>query len=122
MSDVKITDNSKEVLSAFENQIRLALASMGQTAEGYAKEDCPVGTPESTGKKGYIGGTLRGSIANEVVEDEKAVYIGTNVEYAIYVEMRDSVHHQTGKSHFLRDACATHADEYRSIAEKFLKG
>lgn len=122
MSDIKITDNSKEVLSAFENQIRLALASIGQTAEGYAKEDCPVGTPESTGKKGYIGGTLRGSIANEVVEDEKAVYIGTNVEYAIYVEMRDSVHHQTGKAHFLRDACATHADEYKSIAETFLKG
>lgn len=122
MSDIKITDNSKEVLSAFENQIRLALASMGQTAEGYAKEDCPVGTPESTGKKGYIGGTLRGSIANEVAEDEKAVYIGTNVEYAIYVEMRDNVHHQTGKAHFLRDACATHADEYKSIAETFLKG
>ena len=125
MSDIKITDNSKEVLSAFENQIRLALESIGQTAEGYAKEDCPVGTPESTGKKGYIGGTLRGSISNDFGEEGNgvyAVYIGTNVDYAIYVEMRDSVHHQTGKAHFLRDACATHADEYKAISETFLKG
>lgn len=111
MSDIKITDNSKEVLSAFENQIRLALASIGQTAEGYAKENCPVDT-----------GRLRNSISNSVADAEKAVYIGTNVEYAIYVEMDDKKNHPTGKSHFLRDACATHAEEYKTISETILKG
>lgn len=121
MAKVEIQDNSKEVLSAFGKQIKIALKSVGHTAEGYAKEECPVGTPESTGIKGYIGGTLRNSISNEVVEDAQEVYIGTNVEYAPYVEFRDNVHHQTGKAHFLRDSASNHADEYKNIIETALK-
>lgn len=42
--DFRIQDNSKEVLSAFEEQVRLALDAVGQTAEGYAKDNCPVDT------------------------------------------------------------------------------
>lgn len=110
MSDIKITDNSKEVLSAFERQIGLALSSIGQTAEGYAKEECPVDT-----------GRLRNSISNAVAENEKAVYIGTNVEYAQWVEFRENVRHETGKAHFLRDAAANHTDEYKNIIKIIMK-
>ncbi len=44
----------------------------------------PVGTPESTGKRGYIGGRLRASIITEVYADFGRV--GTNVFYAPFVE------------------------------------
>lgn len=109
--DVKVTDNSKEFLEEFQKQVALALKAIGVTAEGYAKEDCPVDT-----------GRLRNSIANEVAEEEKSVYIGTNVEYAVYVETDDRKHHETGKSHFLRDACANHTDEYEKLVQDALKG
>lgn len=62
------------------SQIEIALEKVGLTAERYAKLACPVGTPESTGKKGYVGGTLRNSISH--THDKNTAYIGTNVEYA----------------------------------------
>ena len=102
-----IIDNSNKALEAFYRQIRKGLMAIGATAEKHAKSECPVDT-----------GRLRNSISNTVQED--GVYIGTNVEYAPYVEYRD-IAHQTGKAHFLRDAATTHNDEYRAIMEAALK-
>lgn len=49
---------------------------------------CPVGTPESTGVPGYVGGTLRSSLTWElVVESGLCVKVGTNTYYAGYVEL-----------------------------------
>lgn len=62
-------DNSGEILQAFENAVQRGLEAIGETAEGYAKDDCPVDT-----------GRLRNSITNQVKDEE--VYIGSNVEYA----------------------------------------
>lgn len=109
MAQVKVDDHTAEVLAALKEKMALALASIGQEAEGYAKDECPVDT-----------GRLRNSIANKVVKDENAVYIGTNVEYGVYVEYGD-MKHNTGKKHFLRDAAANHGDHYREIAEAVLK-
>lgn len=113
--DVRIIDNSSEVLAAMKDQVLKALESIGQEAEGYAKDDCPVDT-----------GRLRNSITFEVVDDEKAVYIGTNVEYAPYVEYNEKARHDPpefggGKAHFLRDAAANHGDHYEAIMEAALK-
>ena len=107
---VQLTDLSKEVLEAMKNQVLLGLTAIGQEAEGYAKDDCPVDT-----------GRLRNSISNEVVDEESAMYIGTNVEYAPYVEFRDYARHIVGKAHFLRDALATHTDHYKQILKAILK-
>lgn len=109
MSDYKITDNRPQVKKEFNAKLALALSLIGQKAEGYAKDDCPVDT-----------GRLRNSISNKV--DGNDVYIGTNVEYAPYVEFNDNMHHETGKAHFLRDAATTHGDEYKRIAELVMKG
>lgn len=82
----KITQNNiKEVLNALEDSTERALTMIGIKAEKYAKERCPVGSEETTGVKGYRGGTLRNSITFEVEEDE--VTIESNVEYAPYVEL-----------------------------------
>ncbi len=50
-----------------------------------AKRRAPVGTPESTGVDGYIGGRLRNSLAHEVTTDGLGGRAGTNVEYAKHV-------------------------------------
>ena len=120
ISDVKITNNSQEVLDAAHQQMIRALESIGQEAEGYAKDDCPVGSPESTGIAGYVGGRLRNSIAHAVDESEPAAYIGTNVEYAPYVEY-GNYKHLVGKNHFLRDAASSHSEHYKAIMEAAMK-
>ena len=86
-ADIEITeDNSDEILNGLSQAKQRALEIIGQKLEKYAKALCPVGTVESTGKKGYRGGTLRGSITHGI-ENEDTVYVGTNVEYAPYVEL-----------------------------------
>lgn len=105
---VDINDLSDEVRKEFERKTVLALSMVGETAEGYAKEDCPVDT-----------GRLRNSITYAV--RDSAVYIGTNVEYAAAVEYNDNVAHKVGKAHYLRDAATTHGDEYQKLVELAFK-
>ena len=77
---VQVIDNSTEVLAELSRAKARTLETIGLKAEGYAKRLCPVGTVESTGKKGYRGGTLRDSITHTVSED--VLSVGSNVEYA----------------------------------------
>lgn len=106
--DVKITDNSGEFLDALPEQIEQALTAIGLTAESYAKQECPVDT-----------GRLRNSITNAVRTGEKAVYIGSNVEYAAYVELGTSL---MKARPYLKPAATEHNAEYKSLAEQALKG
>lgn len=134
--DIKIeNDHTAEAIAAMKRQAVIALQSIGQEAEGYAKAECPVDT-----------GNLRNSITNEVIDDESelAVYIGTNVEYAPYVELGTGKYADNGRGrktpwvyvddkgvghrtsgqkpvHFLRDAVADHGDRYKDILEAALK-
>ena len=76
LGGVVFNDYSAEVLDAMHEAIARALERCGEQAEGYAKDLTPVDT-----------GNLRNSISHQVDEAESAVYIGTNVEYAPYVEL-----------------------------------
>lgn len=115
---VTFEDNSDEVKGdMFKAAIR-GLVAIGMTAEGYAKEKAPVGTPESTHKKKYIGGQLRNSITNKVDKSEMAVYIGSNVEYAPYVELGTR---KMSARPFLKPAATEHSDEYKNLIEESLK-
>jgi HK97 gp10 family phage protein len=61
-----------------------AIRAASFTCQAVAKKNCPVGTPESTGIKGYHGGRLRQSI--QVDNSEYLTFTcGTNVYYAIFV-------------------------------------
>lgn len=105
-NDVTFTDNSDAVLSALEKATKKALEAIGATAEGHAKR----GTPVDTGR-------LRNSIGHQV--DGNEVYIGTNVEYAPYIEYGTSK--GVKPHHMLEKAATEHADEYRNIAEAAFK-
>lgn len=109
MADVEVVqDNTDEVVEALGTAMARALEAIGIQAEGYAKDLCPVDT-----------GRLRNSITHAIEADEKAAYIGTNVEYAPYVELGTSKHKAQP---FLTPAAQNHGDEYRSIMESELKG
>lgn len=98
-------DNTDEVLSALKRAKKRGLEAIGLTAEGYAKKDTPVYTSR-----------LRNSISHAT--DDEAAYIGTNVEYAPYVELGSP----TIKAHHMLQRAATeHTDEYKRLMEDAMK-
>ena len=98
---VDYKDNSQQILSAMEKGIKNGLEAIGLTAETYAKKATPVDT-----------GRLRNSISHTV--DGEAAYIGSNVEYAPYVELGTS---RTKAHHMLQKAATEHSAEYKRLAE-----
>lgn len=104
---IKVTDNSKQVKSDFEKAVLRALEECGLFAEGAAKKLCPVDT-----------GNLRNSISHTVASDEQATYVGTNVEYAPYVELGTS---RQRAQPYLKPAVSDNANTYRQIIDKELK-
>ena len=58
-----------------------------------------------------------------VPEEEAAVYIGTNVEYAPYIEIGGIVNGRYRAPHpFLKPALQNHKSKYKAIFKKYLKG
>ena len=98
-------DNTDEVLSALEKAKKRGLEAIGLVAEGHAKKITPVDT-----------GRLRNSISHAT--DDDAAYIGTNVEYAPYVEL--GTRGRDGK-HMLQRAASEHSAEYKKLMEDSLK-
>lgn len=104
MADVKITDNTDKFKAAMDEAVDRALEAIGIQAEGYAKlelENPPRRVDTSN---------LKNNITHVVQED--AVYIGTNVEYGIYV------HEGTVKmkpNRFLKNAVEKNLKEYIAL-------
>lgn len=131
MADIEIIDNSEKVKEEFAAAVERALWRCGAQAEGYAVDLVPVDT-----------GNLRNSITHKVDTDEPAVYIGTNNEYAAYVELgtgkyaeggrptpwvyqddNGKWHHTHGQraQPYLKPAVADHTQTYRNIIEDELR-
>lgn len=100
-------NNSKQIQSAINHAVAAALEEIGLAAERFAKRACPVDT-----------GRLRNSITHALNMDEEVVYIGTNVEYASYVENGTS---KRSGVYFLRGAAQDHGSYYRGILKKHLE-
>lgn len=108
VTGVTIDSHVDEITEEMQTKINAWLEAIGQDAASTAANFAPVDT-----------GRLKNSISHAVVEDEKAVYIGTNVEYAVYQELGTS-RGIPGK-HFLQFGATAHADEYKSLLENILK-
>ena len=134
---LKIIDHSEEAMRQIEQAIRRGLEKCGQKAEGYAKMACPVDTGLLRNSITHVvdgsaldyyyradTGTASGEYHfNAPKKDEPTVTIGTNVEYAPYIEMG----HIQAKSgtyvaprRFLESAATQHTAEYKDLLEKEL--
>ena len=105
------TSYKKDVQDAMQKAKDKALEIIGGKAESYATRLCPVDT-----------GRLRNSITHQQF-DENTEIIGTNVEYAPYVElghMTASGKKIAGKP-YLRPAAENHSAEYKAIIQRCLK-
>ena len=98
-------DNTEEVLAALEKAKKRGLEAIGLAAECHSNKITPVDT-----------GRLRNSISHAT--DDEAAYIGTNVEYAPYVEL--GARGRDGK-HMLQRAATEHTDEYKRLMEGSMK-
>ena len=103
---MKYKDNTDEVLSALKRAKKRGLEAIGLVAEGHAKK---YETAVDTGR-------LRNSISHAT--DDEAAYIGTNVEYAPYIEL--GARGRKGL-HFLQRAASEHSDEYKRLMEDSMK-
>ena len=110
VADVKVESNKKEFMDEIDKLIPVALEECGLAAEGYAKKEITI-------KKAVDTGRLRNSITHAT--DENTAYIGTNVEYAPFVELGTS--RQRAKP-YLKPAVTDHTREYQEIIERRLKG
>jgi HK97 gp10 family phage protein len=106
-AQIKYESHLDEFLDALPEQVEQALIAIGMTAETYAKQECPVDT-----------GRLRNSITHEVDMSEQAAIIGSNVEYAAYVELGTS---RQKAQPYLRPAAENHSSEYKALAQSALK-
>ena len=102
-------DNSKLVEDELKRRIPVIMDALGIQAESYAVD-------EITEMKAVDTGRLRASIDHAV--DDQDVYIGTNVEYAPYVELGT---YKMAARPFLRNAISKHGDDYKRIVEQGLK-
>ncbi len=131
--NIETHDNSKEISAEIKAALLRGLEKIGLVAEGYAKKLCPVDT-----------GNLRNSITYVVDEQEPVAIIGTDNEYAAYVELGTGIYAEGGGGRptpwvyqdakgnwhytrgnkaqpFLKPAAADHAIQYRKILEDELK-
>lgn len=106
---IKLTDHTNEIKAELRSKIPVILEALATQAEGNAVD-------EITRMKAVDTGRLRGSISHTT--DEDTAYIGTNVEYAPYVEYGAR---GMPSRPFLRNAVANYTDEYKRIIEDGLK-
>lgn len=137
MADVKITDNTDKFKDAMADAVARALEAVGIQAEGYAKLEL------DNAPRRIDTGNLRNSITHVVVDNDNAVYIGTNVEYAVYVHEgtgifadggrqtpwvyrdEDGKYHRTQgmkPNRFLKKAVEKNKNEYAAIINSEMHG
>lgn len=110
MSNFEFISHRTEVDAKTDRVIEAILTKWGQVAQGFATTNSPVDT-----------GRLKNSITYEINVGDSETVIGTNVEYAPYVEFDDSKRHPVGKAHFMRDCVAQHVGLYEQIAKSYFR-
>ena len=104
-----LENNAKVIEEAIGNAIILGLEEVGIDAEKIAAENAPVDT-----------GRLSASITHALDPEEPAVYVGTNVEYALYVHEGTQRPKRAGNP-FLRRAVTENAKRFKEIIKKHLQ-
>lgn len=116
MSDFYIkTDLTDEVLVMKNEAVLKAMKAIATKAEGYAKKSLKDSGAVDTGN-------LRNSVTGET--DGQTVQVGTNVEYAFYVEegTYDKGDPKGMKPRpYIRPSIADHVDEYQAILKRILE-
>lgn len=135
---VDVTDNSDKVRQAMEQQAEKILTMLGIQAEKHAKE---LITEQGAIDTGLLRNSITWAIGGErpntreykadrgdgkgqyttnaETRNEPCVYIGTNVEYATFIELGTT---RMSPRPYIKPAIFNYQDEYKKIIESGLKG
>ena len=134
--DVEMIDNTDAVMDIAKEKIYKWLEAIGEDAASTAANVLTETGTVDTGR-------LKNSISSAVVESEQAVYIGTNVEYAIWHEFGTGIYADSGRKtpwmfkdkdgvwhwtrgvkpkHYLQFGITAHKQEYKDMLERIMKG
>lgn len=90
MSDVKLIGfdklEAKFKKSMNMDAVKTVVKGNGAQLQTKAQKNAPVGTPQSTGIPGYMGGKLKQSIGLEITGGGMTAEVEPSAEYAAYVE------------------------------------
>ena len=107
---VDVTSHAQEFIERKDELIGIALEIIGTKMADYAAMNL------ERNPRRVDTGRLKNSLTHQV--DGNVVCVGTNVEYAPYVEYGTS---KMEANHFLKNAVSGHADEYKRIFEEYSK-
>ena len=68
------------------SDVKRVVRKNGSELQKKAQKNAPVGTPQSTGIPGYVGGTLKRSIGLDITDGGMTAEVEPTAEYAAYVE------------------------------------
>lgn len=68
------------------SDVKRVVRKNGSELQKKAQKNAPVGTPQSTGIPGYVGGTLKRSIGLDITDGGMTAEVEPLAEYATYVE------------------------------------
>lgn len=131
---VKVNSNKQAILDEFRQQKKVALEAVGLQGETNAKMHISAVGAVDTGR-------LRNSISHAT--DDDSAYIGTNVEYGVYVELGTGIYASEGGRStpwsykdaegnwhttvgmkprpYLAPAVQEHVDEYKELVENYMR-
>ena len=135
---IELKSNREIFETASKQMIDIAMEMCGQMAEAYAQK-------EITDKKAVDTGALRNSITHKVIDEpsQATMYVGTNQEYAAYVEMGTGKYVEGGRQDpwafqdakgnwhmtsgmkprpYIKPAIAEHTGTYKQIIKDILMG
>lgn len=141
---ISFVDNSDKVLQVADEKVNAWLKAIGSDAAQTAAKKAPVDTGRLKNSINWATKNEHGSgDLPQATPEDKSVYIGTNVNYAIYHEYgtglyggitgrktpwyfkgRDGKWHKTvgvPAKHYFQFGMTAHAMEYKSLLEQALK-
>ena len=116
---VNFISHKKEKDRQLEHVIDVGMESVAQEGEGNAIREVTKLIYDKPPSPTYVRtGDLRKSLSHKYVKEEKAAYIGTNLEYAPYVEYGNQY---VKERPYLRNAGRKYASQYNQIIKDALK-
>lgn len=121
---VELSNSPKRIdTGLLRNSITHAVSGKPAAISRYTGSSTHTAESDSVKKRGLVGKPAspphEGSYSGQAPDEaQKAVWVGTNVEYATYVHDGTS---KMAANRFLKNAIVKHAAEYKQIAEEYLK-
>lgn len=100
------------------SDVKRVVRKNGSELQKKAQKNAPVGTPQSTGIPGYVGGTLKRSIGLDITDGGMTAEVEPTAEYAAYVEYGTRY---MNAQPYMRPSYAIQKEQFKSDLKKLTR-